>query len=142
MKNIKLILLLCIALPLSSFKTDEPAKLNFEKGELSSFLEKSKKENKILFIDAYATWCGPCKKMDKTTMTDPELVAHFNNNFVNLKADIESTYGKKVQQEYNVRYLPTLLFISPDGKVLSKGVGYQNKQQLMSLAKEAMAKLN
>lgn len=40
--------------------------IQFEKGTFKQALQKAKKENKLLFIDGYADWCAPCKKMEKT----------------------------------------------------------------------------
>ncbi len=52
-------------------------------------LEKAKTEGKIVFMDCYTTWCGPCKKLSAETFTNNEVGEYFNSHFVNLKMDME-----------------------------------------------------
>ena len=61
----------------------------FELGNLESVLQKAAKENKLIFIDAYTTWCGPCKKMSKEVFTTDTVANYFNRTFVNYKFDME-----------------------------------------------------
>lgn len=42
--------------------------IKFEDTNFSTILAKAKKENKLIFIDAYASWCGPCKLMVKNVL--------------------------------------------------------------------------
>ena len=51
--------------------------------------ELSKTAPKKIFIDMYTNWCGWCKKMDKTTFKDPELVEYLNENFYAIKFNAE-----------------------------------------------------
>jgi len=46
---------------------------------------------KKIFIDVYTDWCGWCKKMDKETFTDPQVIAHFRKNFYAVKLNAEDT---------------------------------------------------
>ena len=59
--------------------------VNFEKETWSNTLAKAKAENKIVFVDAYTTWCGPCKKMDAKTFPDEKVGDFFNKNLSILK---------------------------------------------------------
>jgi len=52
-------------------------------------VELSKKEKKYLFVDVYATWCGPCKMMDKYTFADSAVAQILNNNFYPVKLNAE-----------------------------------------------------
>ena len=58
-------------------------KINFEKSSFSEILAKAKQEKKLIFLDAYAVWCGPCKLMDKNVFTDSMVASYFNANYVN-----------------------------------------------------------
>jgi len=87
--------------------------------------------NKILFVDAYATWCGPCKMMDRDVFPDEALSAYFDEHFINVKIDMESQRGLPFAADYEVDAYPSLFFIAPDGSVLRKNVGAIDVEQLM-----------
>lgn len=101
-------------------------------------MEKARAENKIVFIDAYTTWCGPCKQMDKNTFSDEDVAAFFNEKFVNLKLDMERGDGLTIQQRYKISAFPTLLFLNADGEVIHKALGFQDAEQMLALGKVAL----
>lgn len=49
----------------------------------------NKKEKKLIFIDVYTTWCGPCKMMDKYSFADEQIAKILNNNFYPVKLNAE-----------------------------------------------------
>lgn len=81
------------------------------------------KENKPIFADVYATWCGPCKYMASTTFMNPEIGTYFNKEFINVKIDGEKEDGPNVMHEYGITAYPTLLFISAKGELVETFVG-------------------
>jgi len=101
-------------------------------------LEEAKKEKKLLFVDSYAQWCGPCKRMAKNEFVKPEVGEVFNSNFVNLKLDMETKNGRTFDSQYPVSAYPTMFFLSGDGKVVKKVKGGKKGEQLIALAKEAI----
>ncbi|MFN0254985.1 thioredoxin family protein [Pedobacter ureilyticus] len=103
----------------------------------TSVLEKAKKENKIIFLDAYATWCGPCKQMDAETYTNQAVADFYNANFINVKYDMEKGEGAMLADRYYVSAYPNLVFINPDGVMLHKGVGFVAADEFLALAKTA-----
>lgn len=103
----------------------------------TSVLEKAKKENKIIFLDAYATWCGPCKQMDAETYTNQAVADFYNANFVNVKYDMEKGEGAMLADRYYVSAYPNLVFINPDGVMLHKGIGFIAANEFLTLAKTA-----
>ncbi|MFT4522872.1 MAG: thioredoxin 1 [Bacteroidia bacterium] len=92
-------------------------------------------QNKLIFVDAFATWCGPCKRLAKNVFTDPSVAAYFNKNFINLKLDVDQPDGKVFSSARNVTALPTLLFISAEGQEVKRTVGLVTPEQLLELAK-------
>jgi thiol:disulfide interchange protein len=98
-------------------------------------LKTAKKENKLIFLDAYASWCYPCKLMARNTFSDPKVGAYFNEKFINLKMDMEKGEGPELSRKLGVTAYPTVYFISPDGKIIQKSVGYRNPRELLSIAK-------
>lgn len=114
--------------------------IQFFEGTWQEALDKAKKEEKLLFVDAFAQWCGPCKNMAKNVFTLPEVGEFFNKNFINLKLDMESPDGRAFGDKYPVSAYPTLLFIDNKGKVVKKVVGGQKPDGLIEQGKDALKK--
>jgi thioredoxin 1 len=101
--------------------------INFKSISFADALKLAKKENKIIFIDAYTTWCGPCKMMSSRTFTDVSVGKYFNENFINLKIEMEKdTDGAEIARRYKVQAYPTLLFINGEGKLVHSILGFRN----------------
>lgn len=92
--------------------------ISFEKGTFNDALSKAKAENKLLFIDGYAVWCGPCKKMDKTVFVEEEVGQYFDGNLIALKVDVERGEGPSIKEKYDIQGLPGYVFIDGDGHVV------------------------
>jgi thioredoxin 1 len=102
-------------------------------------LQKAQAENKLIFVDFYAEWCGRCKRLKENTFPDPEVGALFNKNFINLAFDIEKADGKALAEKYDVRRHPTLLFVNGQGEVVEQAAGFQNTRRLIELGQTALA---
>ncbi|MCK6518109.1 thioredoxin family protein [Myxococcota bacterium] len=88
----------------------------------TSALARAKAENKPLIIDFTAEWCAACKELEHFTYTDAEVITR-SADFVPLMIDATSDKDPKVQallKKYDVKGLPTVLFLKPDGAVISK----------------------
>lgn len=96
-------------------------------------LAKAKKEDKLIFMDAYAEWCGPCKKMARDVFTQKEVGDYFNAHFVNVKMDMEKGEGIGLSSNFGIQAYPTLLFIDSEGKVVHRSVGYHTTDLLIQL---------
>lgn len=108
----------------------------FESMSLEEAMKEAKKTGKIIFIDAYTEWCGPCKKMAATSFMDSKVANTFNSKFINLKVEMEkSADGPTVAKMYGVRAYPTLLFIDGSGTLKKSVVGFQTAGQLETLGK-------
>lgn len=99
--------------------------------------EKAKASNKLIFVDAFTTWCGPCKMMAKNTFMEPTVADYFNSNFVNAKIDMEKGEGLEIAKMYSVRAYPTFLFIDGDGVLQHRSVGYQEAPAFVNVGKTA-----
>ncbi len=111
--------------------------IQFDKGEWKEVLAKAKKENKLIFVDAYATWCGPCKMMDRDVFSQEKVGEYFNTQFVNAKIDMEKGEGIKLARSFGVMAYPTLIFANGDGEVVHRSVGYHDSDQLIELGEAA-----
>lgn len=110
--------------------------INFEDISFEEALKKAKKEKKLIFVDAYAVWCGPCKWMEANTFQEKEVGMTFNENFINLKIDMEKGEGPELARKYNVRAYPTMFLIDGEGKVVKRILGAKKKEQLLSEVEE------
>ncbi len=81
-------------------------------------------EGKIVLVDFYTTWCGPCKMLDRDTWTDAKVGELVNARAVALKLDAEKE-GRAAARRYAVAAYPTLLLLKPDGTELDRIVGYR-----------------
>jgi len=121
-------------------QTDEVG-IEFFHGTWQEALDLAKKEHKLIFMDAYATWCGPCKMMASRTFTQKEVGDFFNKNFINIKMDMEHhPEGRRLSQKYGLRAYPTLYFINPKEEVKHTSVGYLKPNQLIEQGKLALQK--
>ena len=116
--------------------------IDFFHGTWNEALEKAKAEGKPLFVDAYAKWCGPCKRMARTTFMDKEAGEYFNEKFINVKIDAEESMGRKFRKKYPVSAFPTLFFIDESGEVLHKAVGGKDVKGLIAIAEMALRKVD
>lgn len=113
------------------------AEINFLDNPVwSTVLEKAKKENKLIFLDGYATWCGPCKKMDAETYKDQAVADFYNANFINVRYDMETGEGKMLAEKYMVTAYPYLIFTDAAGVMLHKGVGFKSAADFVTLGKD------
>lgn len=112
--------------------------INFEK-DLTFFqaLEKAKNEGKVVFVDCYTTWCGPCRKLTNETFPDARVGSFFNSRFVNIKVDMEKEVGVEVRSKFSVPAYPTLLWVNPDGTLKHRAVGFLTPDRLLAEAQKA-----
>lgn len=118
----------------------EAAGIDFFHGTFAQAQAKAAKENKLIFIDAYTVWCGPCKWMAANTFTDPTVGEFFNKYFVNLKVDMERGEGRDLARRYRVMAYPTLLFVDSNGAVKHRAMGAKRSGDFIALGKEATTK--
>ncbi|MDR3023409.1 thioredoxin fold domain-containing protein [Chryseobacterium sp.] len=111
--------------------------IKFEDGNFASILAKAKKEKKLVFIDAYASWCGPCKLMVKNIFPLQSVGDYYNSHFINAKIDMEKGEGIELAKKYNVKAFPTYLFIDGNGEAVHRTLGYVEEKDFIQFAKDA-----
>jgi thioredoxin 1 len=139
MKKVVLFLTVLVALGSMSFlKTDSSDGIQFSSMTFDEALAEAKKTNKLIFLDAYAEWCGPCKYMANNTFKDKDVAALFNKHFINLKIDMEKGEGPSLAQRYQVRAYPTLFFINSRGEVVKKVMGAKQSKDLIQIGQSVL----
>ena len=133
MKKISLILLVLFSV--ISFGQG----MKFEENKtFKELLAIAKKENRLLFVDAYTTWCGPCKMMAKNVFPEETVGNFYNANFINSKIDMEKGEGIDLAKQYNVRAYPTYLFINGDGELIHRVTSYFPPEEFIAVGKDAV----
>ncbi|MEP7374592.1 MAG: thioredoxin fold domain-containing protein [Chitinophagaceae bacterium] len=110
---------------------------------------KAKKENKYMFVDCYATWCKPCKAMDKEVYSVDSVGSFLNQDFISVKLQMDQTKNdaaaikswyktaSSFAKDYNLNAYPTMLFFTPSGEVATKEVGYKDAGAFITAARNA-----
>lgn len=112
--------------------------VNFEQLSFDEALNKAKSENKLLFVDCYTSWCGPCKHMAEKVFTLKEAGDFFNPIFISVKYDMEKGEGKELARRFHIRAYPTFLIIQSDGSVQHKIVGGGELDEFISKVKQGI----
>ena len=114
--------------------------IQFIEQDWKKALQLAKTQKKLVFLDIYATWCGPCKMLKKNTFTDEKVAAFFNENFINISVDGEKSVGPELARKYSIEGYPTLIFTDAEGNPVLYTVGFIDADKLMQFAKAAMSK--
>lgn len=117
-----LALLAAGAFVLTSCARRESTEAPFSAMSLAAASAQAQSERKLVFVDVWATWCGPCKLLDSTTWKDRGVIDLLSARTIAIKinADQDSPFVEK----YKVEVLPTLLVLKPDGSEVTRVVGY------------------
>ena len=113
--------------------------------DYKSATARAAKEKKLLMVDLYADWCGPCRMLDKTTFRNTDVQAALSRDFIAVKVNIESTReNRDLAMKLDTRAIPHIVFLDSDGKKLSDLIGYyppdQFLDELRKVAKQAAKK--
>ena len=131
--------LICLTVSVLAINQTFSQGINFRQDDWQNVLVQAKAQKKLIFVDIYTAWCGPCKEMDKKTFTDVSVGDKFNARFINYKVDAEKGFGITLAKRYNVTSYPTCLFVDPSENLIYKQEGLLRAPDLV---KEADMVLN
>lgn len=130
--------LTCLAISLLASTQTFSQGIIFLQDDWQNVLIQAKAQKKLIFVDIYTAWCGPCKEMDKKTFTDISVGDKFNATFINYKVDAEKGFGVTLAKRYNVTSYPTCLFVDPSENLIYKQEGLLRVADLLKEADMVM----
>lgn len=116
-----------------SFANNGKKGIHFQQGGWKEITDMARTQNKLIFLEFYATWCGPCKRMKSITFTNENVGQFFNTHFVNVAYDAEKGEGLALSKRYEVRSYPTLLIVDAEGNIKTRKSGYLHAKALLKL---------
>lgn len=120
--------------------TENSLGIRFIEQDWDKALKEAREQHKLVFLDAYASWCGPCKRLKKKTFTDKAAGEFFNKHFVNVAVDMEKGYGPTLLRQYGVTAYPTLIITDASGNIVAYTRGYIRPRQLIGFGKFGLSK--
>jgi thioredoxin-related protein len=123
------------------YKNNSETGIQFVEANWAKAVELAKKQKKMIFIDAYTSWCGPCRMLKQHTFTDKAAGEFFNKHFINIALDMERGDGVAFAQRYQIAAYPTLLIMDADQKSVSTTEGFMNPAQLIEFGKYVINKV-
>lgn len=112
--------------------------IRFWDDDWTMLLKKAEKSGKLIFVDCYTSWCGPCKTLAKDIFTLDSVADFFNQHFLCVQFDMEKGKGGELKKPFEIRAYPTLLFINGKNQIIHRIVGCDGPGYLMGEARKAL----
>jgi thiol:disulfide interchange protein len=117
----------------------DPAAPPFRAIAFDDAAEEAARDGKMVFLDFYATWCPPCRRLDAVTWKDPDVVAWLEANAIPLKIDAER--NPELAERFTVEAYPTLVFLDASGDEVLRILGYRDPADFLAAARSAQGRL-
>ena len=114
--------------------------IDFIENSWNEALKQAAAQNKYIFVDAYATWCGPCKMLKATTFKNNKVAEFYNSNFINVAIDMEKGQGPALAAQWGLRAYPTLIIFNAKGKPVYGTEGFMRPDDLIKFGVQALNK--
>ena len=138
MKCVIFRMLMVVVLSTTTISFASAQGIKFVESNFKEALAQAEQEKKLLFMDCYTSWCGPCRLLANRVFINDSIGQFFNKHFVSLKVDMEKGEGPALARQYGVKAYPTLLFIDPSTQeIVSQVVGFRTVKALLEDAEKA-----
>lgn len=111
--------------------TAAQAQVRFETKSTDAVREMAVKQGKPVFIDLYATWCPPCRLMEREVFSRKDVGEFMEKRFVAAKYDVDKTTGRELMQRYGTGAIPLYLVFDTDGELLGRIEGASDAEAFM-----------
>jgi len=110
-------------------KADAKAPAGFQKLTYDKAVEKAKADKKVVMIDFYADWCGPCKLMEQKTFSEDKVQKFLTDKTVAIRVDVDD--NKKLAAQYKIDAIPCMVFVDGDGKEVGRILGFRDADKFL-----------
>ena len=107
----------------------KPANPAFRKVSLDDAVKAAKAEKKVVMIDFYADWCGPCKQLDAQTFAKDDVKKLLTDKTVAIKVDVDT--NKELSKKYEIKFIPTIVFVDGEGKEVGRFTGFKDAEKFV-----------
>ncbi|MCS7297293.1 MAG: thioredoxin family protein [Bacteroidia bacterium] len=107
--------------------------IRFFEGTWEELLREAQKQKRLIFVDFYTTWCGPCKMLERYTFSNPEVGAYAGKHYIPYRIDAEKGEGLRLANRYRIRAYPTIVFLDPEGNEIGRHVGYVDAPTFLTI---------
>jgi thioredoxin-related protein len=118
------VLILSVGIGLANAALDHIVWRDYDEG-----IAFAKKTNRPIMITFLSARCRYCKRMEKNTFTDLEVIKALNEQFVSIKVDVMK--DGNLARMYGATYLPTTFFITPQEEGIGRLIGYRSAHDLL-----------
>lgn len=109
-----------------------PSSSEIEWRTYAAGVEEAAATGKPIYVDLYATWCVPCKQMDRVTFEDDSVRHLLRSAYIPVRIDIDTRqFDDTLKARWHLRGVPTSLIVSASGSILGRRLGYQQPKEFI-----------
>lgn len=116
------------------------AQVRFEDKSTDALHEAAVKQGKLVFIDLYATWCPPCRAMERQVFSREDVGAFMEKRFVAAKYDIDKPTGRELMRRYGKGSIPLYLVFNAQGNLRGRIQGATDAETFMENLQRILAR--
>lgn len=131
-----LVALLGLAIQMNA-QTTEGMKFCKEGTKFAEAVAQAKAEKKMVFLDCYTSWCGPCKMMARDIFPQKKVGDFMNPKFICIKIDMEKGEGPSLTQKFQVSAFPTFIIFNSDAQEIGRFLGGSDADGFIDRVKKA-----
>ena len=120
--------------------TKDPHSIVFIENSWNEALRQAASQNKYIFVDAYASWCGPCMLLKNTTFKNKKVADFYNQHFINVSIDMEKGDGPKLSEAWGIQAYPTMIIFDAKGNAILGTAGYMGANDLLKFGQQGLDK--
>jgi len=113
--------------------------INFLDQSWEKVLAQAEATNQPILLYFHASWCQPCRRMERKVLSKKRVGKFYNKHFVSFSVDVDKDTGRRLAEEYGYNAVPAFLFLNPNAEVMDVTIGYQNRKPFIQAGKKALA---